>query len=215
MITERFVKVSKFSEFFRLLNGLEDSQFQSWVFLQDMLYGSRRKWWGDGQARPGPHEGLDFCLFQGNEGELYHFSGDTQIPVMYTGTVVSIIPDFLGHSVMIEHMAHDDQGHFLSIYGHLVPRNGLEVGSALSEGNVLGSVSVPRNPLTGLLPHVHISIAAVLGDVIYSSLTWKQIVSSDDLVLVDPIDLLDGPQLVIKRFESNDISIKPIPKKTS
>jgi hypothetical protein len=215
MITERFVKVSKFSEYFKLLNSLEDSQFQSWVFLQDMLYGARRKWWGDGQARPGPHEGLDFCLFQGNSGDLFHFTGDIQIPVMYAGTVVSIMPDFLGHSVMIEHSAHNDQGHFLSIYGHLVPRNGLEVGTVLSEGDGLGVVSVPHNPLTGLLPHVHVSIAAVLGDVIYPSLNWEKIVSSEDLVLVDPIDLLDGPQLVIKRLESDDISIKPISRKTS
>jgi hypothetical protein len=210
MITERFVKVSKFSEFFRLINTFEDSQFYSWVFLQDMLYGASLKWWGDCQARTGSHEGLDFCLFQDKEGHLYHFTGDVQIPAMYAGTIVSIIPDFLGQTVIIEHKAHDDQGHFLTIYGHLIPREGLEIGTVLSEGDRLGTVSVPRNSLTGLLPHVHVSIAGVLGDVAYSTLNWDQIVSSVDLALVDPLDLLDGPQLVIKRHESKDISIRPI-----
>jgi hypothetical protein len=209
MIIERFVKVSRFTEHFKTLNGLDDSQLYSWIFLAEMLFGAPQKWWGDCQDRRAPHEGLDFCLFQDKAGGIYRFTNEIRIPAMYAGTVVSIIPDYLGRSVLVEQKACEDQGHFLAIYGHLSPRDGLNVGDVLSEGDDLGTVSLPNNPLVGILPHLHVSIAGVLGEISYQTLNWERIVYSNDLGLVDPLDLLDGPQLAMKRDELYEVSIKP------
>ena len=69
-----------------------------------MLFNSTDKWWGDQGKRDKPHEGLDLCLYKDREDKILRLGENAKVPVIYDGIVVGIVDDFLGKSVIIEHL---------------------------------------------------------------------------------------------------------------
>ena len=124
------IHTTRFTEFMLRENGLERRGFHAWVFLPGMLFNAHDKWWGDKGKRTRPHEGLDVGLFSDRQGRFFRLEEETKIPAMYGGTVVAIVDDFLGMSIVLEHRLPDSGGPFLTIYGHTVVREGLRPGSA-------------------------------------------------------------------------------------
>ena len=180
-----------FSRFFRDLNGYSMDDLDRWLFCPGMVHGSIQKWWGDRGLRTAPHEGVDFCLFTDKGGAVHHLTGKSRIPALYTGAVVSIVPDFLGKTVIMEVAGGEKK--VLLLYGHLTPDKTVSVGSEVLSGEALGLVSPPQPATTGLLPHVHVTVAEVHGQVDYGCLDWSSIGAMKSLVFLDPLEFIDGP----------------------
>jgi murein DD-endopeptidase MepM/ murein hydrolase activator NlpD len=185
------VERSGFTRFFVLQNGHSAEDFARWVFFPEMMQGAVRKWWGDRGKRATPHEGIDFCLFTDARGGHHHLTEKSRVPAMYAGSVVSIIPDFLGQTVIVEVPA--GACTLLTIYGHINPAENIKMGARVVEGSVVGTVSTRETGTSGLLPHVHLTVATVDGPLIYDSLDWDKIANSPFLTLMDPLGLIDGP----------------------
>jgi len=63
-----------------------------------------------------------------------------------TGVVVSIINDFLGNSVIVEHAFPDrDTGRVCTIYGHTNPIKDLHIGRGLKQGDIIGTLADPES----------------------------------------------------------------------
>jgi hypothetical protein len=184
-----------FSRFFRDLNGYSADDFDRWLFRPGMIHGSVYKWWGDRGKRTVPHEGVDFCLFADARGAVHHLTGASLIPAFYAGTVVSIIPDFLGRTIIVE--TEGSEGKMLLFYGHLTPDKALGIGTPISGGSALGLVSPPKTASVGLLLHAHITVARVHDRVNYELLNWNSIGTTEPLSLLDPLEFIDGPWSIV------------------
>jgi len=78
---------------------------------------------------------------------------------MFDGVVVSIINDFLGNSVIVEHAFPDrDTGRVCTIYGHTGPPKGLQVGRGLKQGDIMGTLADPGQSGFNVLSNLHISV---------------------------------------------------------
>jgi hypothetical protein len=185
---------SRFTQFFMLRNGLSHEDFSEWLFHPDMLHRALGKWWGDLGRRITPHEGVDVTLYRDKAGAVHQLASDTGVPAMYDGTILSIIPDLLGKTVVLEHES--DEGLFLTIYGHLIPADAPSMGALVAQGDILGTAAGPQGRTPGLLPHVHITLAKVLGNISCSSLDWHQIATSPLFVLKDPLPFLGGRYII-------------------
>ena len=101
------LKNTRFTEFLIRKNALDKGGFKGWVFCPGMLFNSTDKWWGDQGKRDKPHEGLDLCLYKDREDKILRLGEKAKVPVIYDGIVVRIVDDFLGKSVIIEHILSD------------------------------------------------------------------------------------------------------------
>ncbi|MBW1780941.1 MAG: hypothetical protein JRL30_09405, partial [Deltaproteobacteria bacterium] len=97
------LKKTRFTEILIRENGLNEPGFKEWIFHPGMLFHATGKWWGDKALRHRPHEGLDLLLYRDQQDKIVSLDKKTRIPVMFDGVVVSIIHDFLGRSVIVEH----------------------------------------------------------------------------------------------------------------
>jgi len=122
-----------------------------------------------------PHEGLDFCLFNDRWGRLFRLEEGTRIPAMYGGTVVAIIDDFLGTSIALEHRLPERGGPFLTIYGHTVVRKALR----------------------------HVSLALPSEGAPYDRLAWRDLNDPGLFTMIDPLDVIGGPYLVLEGIEES------------
>ncbi|MFO7930432.1 MAG: hypothetical protein R6U97_03410, partial [Desulfosalsimonas sp.] len=69
-------------------NGLEQrAGFRHFLFFPGMLFASRQKWWADGGLRPGFHEGLDLCFFEGAEGCRFRLDETARVPAAFDSRV--------------------------------------------------------------------------------------------------------------------------------
>jgi murein DD-endopeptidase MepM/ murein hydrolase activator NlpD len=188
------VKSSTFQDSLVSCNRVLGQEFAEWVFSPGMLFGARRKWWGDKGDRETPHEGLDLCFYRTFQKTILAVPPGTLIPSAFDGIVVKVSGDFLGKSVFIRHdgTAKGIES-LMTIFGHTAPGEGLEVGSRVSGGQVIGSVAKPKSGQK-VPPHMHVSTAWVSSAVTDSELDWDKIAGSEHLRLIDPLTVLRLPR---------------------
>ena len=182
------LKRSRFTECFVHENALGNRNFEAWVFCSGMLFNAPNKWWGDQGQRDNPHEGLDLCIYRTRQHGLYRLDEKTKIPALYDGVIIRIVNDFLGRTLIMEHNVLDGaDGRLLSIYGHINPCAGLQVGSIVKEGRIIATLADPGTPKADIVPHLHISLGWISKDMSYEKLDWKSISDPNTLTLLDPL----------------------------
>lgn len=157
-----------------------------------MLFNSAAKWWGDWTKRDTPHEGLDLCFFRDGTDSVLSLKTGSIIPVMHDGEVVRTVSDFLGETIFIRHKQYGTrQQDFYTIYGHVKPCPGIAKGMMISEGELLGSLVDTSRSLSGLPPHLHISVALISREITEDMLDWTATRDLRRVKLYDPLDFLD------------------------
>lgn len=180
-------------------NRLDGKGFVQWVFHPAMLFGAPDRWWGNGGARPGPHEGIDLCLFRDRSGRVRALPASTRIPAPLAGEVVKLEADFLGLSVFLRHEIRDARGrHLHSFYGHTRPLPGLGPHQRLSAGQPFATLAPTKAGNGKPRPHLHISLAWVEERVPVSGLTWTTLRDREGITLIDPLAVLSGPYAVVR-----------------
>jgi len=193
LILNRVSSLSKtrFTECLIHQNALDENGFKEWIFYPGMLFNAVEKWWGDHGKRDKPHEGLDLCLYRDQRGNKRQLDEKTKIPVIYDGTVVGIVNDFLGKSVIIEHdLTDSDHNRFCTIYGHINPDKRLQNGQMVKEGDIIATLADLGNPKVTIIPHLHISLGWASKLISYDKLDWKTIGAPNTLTLMDPLCVL-------------------------
>ena len=193
------VPVSRlFHERLVFLNNLDSLGFKEWIFHPAMLFGSLYKWWGDLGKRQRPHEGLDLCLYQTKEGNINYLTGETRIPVIFTGQIIKVSDDFLGESVFVGHGAYDSNGSQLyTIYGHIKPSNNIRPGKRLSEGDIIGVITDTGNSEVVIPRHLHVSVTWIPNAMHVPELGWQTINDPTKVVLLDPLSVIECPYSII------------------
>jgi len=196
-------KKTRFTQWLIRENGLDEPGLKEWVFCPGMVFRAECKWWGDKGPRNTPHEGLDMFLYRDRQGRLAHLDEKTMIPVMFDGVVVSIIDDFLGSSVIVEHAFPDsDTERVCTIYGHVNPLKNLHIGWGLKQGDIMGTLADPGQTGFNLMPHLHISVGWASKPISYDRLNWDTIGSSGALTLLDPLDIINWQYQVLDETDS-------------
>jgi murein DD-endopeptidase MepM/ murein hydrolase activator NlpD len=181
---------SRFTEHLVRENGLADDRLAHWILRPGMLSGAPVKWWGDGGKRIAPHEGLDLCFYRDQAHEIHRLHPGTRIPAMYDGTVVRVLDDFLGRTVVIAHSLPEGDGAFYTIYGHIVPREGLDVDRSVREGEFVARLTDASRSRDNALPHLHVSLGWTRDAIAHHNLDWETI--PHVLNLLDPLPALGG-----------------------
>lgn len=167
--------------------------FKEWIFQTGMLFNSLEKWWGSQGRRATPHEGLDLCCFADVNGKRKTLDRHTKIPAAFAGEIVKIAPDFLGQSIYISHELFDDCGRQLfSAYGHTVPKDSLQIGSRVAEGEVIAEMSDLSGKKLSIQPHVHITFAWIPVPIALHDLNWDNLSQNPGITLIDPLAVLDS-----------------------
>lgn len=173
---------------------------KEWLFCPGMLFHAADKWWGDRGPRDRPHEGLDLLLYKDPQDRVCHLNETVRIPVMLDGVIVSIIHDFLGQSIIVEHSLRGrDTGRVCTIYAHTRPCSGIHPGMAVRQGEIIATVAGPGRSAFPVAPHLHLSIAWVPEPISYDRLNWDTIDPSGALTLLDPLDLIDWHYRILRR----------------
>ena len=194
-----FLPKACFTAAFVATNNLGAEGFAAWVFHPDMLFGAKRNWWGSRRQRPKPHEGIDLCLFRDGHDRIISVDESIRIPAMYDGTVVKILADFLGESIILEHRFPDSrQGIFLTIYGHIISAEGLAKGRSVKQGQVIASVAPPKSPKSPAPPHLHLTVAWSQRTVLFETIDWSTINDPERLQLLDPLQIIDGAHVLLE-----------------
>ncbi|NOY52435.1 MAG: hypothetical protein GXP58_02315 [Deltaproteobacteria bacterium] len=171
--------------------------FVEWVLISGMLFGAEEEWWGEGRCRPLPHEGIDLALYRDCRGKTVSLKGRTRIPVAAAGEVVAVIKDFLGRSIFVHHVQYDEEDvRLFTLYGHTRPYPGVVPGCFLQAGEVMATLAEVRNPVPGLLPHLHLSVALIPRSISQEELCWERLTLRDDVVFIDPVELLEGRYII-------------------
>lgn len=186
------LRKTQFNEFLIRENALDKRGFKEWIFYPGMLFNAPDKWWGDRGKRDRPHEGLDLCLYRDRWDRVLPLDEKTKIPVMYDGTVVRIVNDFLGKSVIMEHGLRDnDNSRFCTIYGHTNPYVDIHIGRIVKEGDIIATLADSNKLKANIFPHLHISFGWASEVVSYDKLDWETIGASNTLTLLDPLHIID------------------------
>ena len=185
--------------------------FREWLFCPGMLFQAAGKWWGDRGLRPRPHEGLDLLFYRDSENNLRQIDESLEIPVMADGVVVSVIRDFLGKSIIVEHPSLSDKpGNILTFYAHATPRDNIHAGLALRRGDIIASVAGPGRTATAMTPHLHISVARTRLPIAYDELNWDIIGATEMLTLLDPLQFIDFPYRIAG---ADDLACRSLPRR--
>jgi murein DD-endopeptidase MepM/ murein hydrolase activator NlpD len=117
---------------------------------------------------------------------------------MYDGVVAKIIPDFLGESIVLEHkLPEGSRGVLLTIYGHVVPEEGLAKGEPVKRGQVIASIAPPKNPRSLVPPHLHLTIAQSQEEILIETIDWERIGDPERFQLLDPLEVLDSAHVLL------------------
>ena len=190
-----FARNTRFTEHMVRENGLRVRGFAGWVFLPGMLLKAGTNGGADKGKRVAPHEGLDFSLYQDREGRLFRLAAGSRVPAMYDGTVVGIVDDFLGKTIVMEHRFPQAPALALvTVYGHTVPAGGLRPGRAFRAGEVMATIASRGASNKAIDPHLHVSLGQPSGAVALGSLNWQNMLQG--LVMFDPLEVVDGPSRV-------------------
>jgi hypothetical protein len=181
---------TRFTRFLVRLNQPQTSGFEEWVFREGMTFGAPDTWWAEKGPRARPHEGLDICFFSDMEGRVLRLLPGTKIPVMYDGTLVALLDDFLGKTLIVEHGIRDEDGRVLcSMYAHLTPDETMQPGRVLQQGDIIAGLA-PAPSKAAILPHLHLSLGWASRAIEYDALDWRTLGEEEKLALVDPLPAL-------------------------
>ena len=174
-------------------NNIDPRGFQRWVFCPGMVYGSTDKWWGDFGQRDFPHEGIDLCLYEDRAGRLQRLDAQTRIPVMGDGVVRAVFRDYLGQAIIVEHASSANGNRkYLSVYAHTRPKEGLQPGVAVREGEVIATIADTRHAKARILPHLHLSLGHPSPTLVYALFVWNMMRDPERVALQDPMDFVEG-----------------------
>jgi len=185
---------SRFTEYLVRENGLAEHGLEHWVLRPGMLFGAPDKWWGDHGKRSVPHEGLDLWLYRDQHLLIHRLHVGTAIPAMYDGAVVRMLGDFLGTSVVVEHRLPQGDAVFYTIYGHTIPRDGLDINQSVHEGEIIARLADATRSKDDALPHLHVSLGWTRSVIAYHSLDWGTIPQT--LTLLDPLPVVGWPYVL-------------------
>jgi hypothetical protein len=172
---------SHFTEHLVRLNTLS---FSKWVFDPGMLFHADMKWWGDKGRRRHRHNGLDLHGYSAVDGTVRTLNDGVKVPLLFDGTIVRSIKDFLGYTFLAVHEIYDSSSQLFTIYGHLQPAGYFREGTYLHEGAVLAIMAATES---GSVPaHIHLSMAFIPQTIQTESLTWKTLDEDDRIFFVDP-----------------------------
>jgi len=166
-----------------------------------MLFGSDHMWWGDMGKRNTPHEGLDFHLYRTVDGNIKSLDEKTLVPALFSGIIANICPDFLGMSVFISHdNYHENDSRLFTIYGHINPADNIHPGLKVNEGDVIGTIADTAKTGSKAPPHLHLTLSWISDTVSPSRLDWQTITDSLKVKLLDPLDIIKCPYLIIENI---------------
>lgn len=172
-------------------NRLDAAGFAGWDFLDGMRFGERAAWWRAGADRGAAHEGLDLLHYRTGGGERCSLLPGSRVPVVLPGRVVSVVGDFLGCSLFVEHDLLDRRGRCLhTVLGHITPRCGLEAGSLVQAGDEAGAIAEPAGGRTAVPPHLHVTIAMISREGGPARLDWDALRDRSRVLLLDPLPLI-------------------------
>ncbi|WP_005036418.1 hypothetical protein [Holophaga foetida] len=182
---------SHFTEHLLAANTLDPHRFQAWALAPGMGMGQRETWWGSLKPRPMLHEGVDLCCYFSPGGELHLLPERVQVPAIFDGVVVKLLPDYLGSSIFIEHEV--ESGVLLTIFGHTLPRPDMAVGCRLRAGECFCAMAPRRVSRTAPHAHLHLTLAWSPEPVIYEGLDWSNMGDGRRVQLLDPVPVLGAP----------------------
>jgi Peptidase family M23 len=201
-----FLINTRFTECLIQKNALDPGGFKGWAFCPGMLFHSTDKWWGDRKKRDNPHEGLDLCFYRDREDTILRLDETAKVPAIYDGTVVGIIDDFLGKSIIMEHLfSGRDHNRLCTIYGHTIPKDHLHAGSMVKQGEIIATLADSSRFRADIFPHLHISLGWASETLSYDRLDWKNIGDPNILTLLDPLQIMDGHYVVLPRETCEDL----------
>ena len=213
MSTEKTTQIkTRFTEYLIRENALDRHSFKRWIFYPGMLFGSEDKWWGYGGKRDKAHEGLDVCFYMDDRNRILSLDINTKIPVLLGGIVVKVFKDFLGKSIVIEHaLQYRDKRRLCTIYGHTIPKDGIGIGDAVKEGEIIASIADAGQSPAKIPSHLHISLGWVSDKVACDRLDWTTMDDPDTITLLDPLDYFDMPFKVLTKKEIQPAGLSPQP----
>lgn len=169
---------------------LRQNGFKRWLFYPGMAFGTTQKWWGDFGKRDFPHEGVDFCLYEGKEGQIFHFSAGSAVPVVTSGTIRAVFKDYLGHAIVVDHgpWPGSDQ-RLLSIYAHTLPERDIREDVSVETGRVIATTADTRNAKAKILSHLHFTLGLASPDLSYENFYWNLIRDPANITLLNPLEI--------------------------
>ena len=192
------MSISSFSRCLVEANELDVLGFQHWLFRRGMLFWSSERWWGDEGFRHKPHEGIDFYLFRDGKGHEHNLNPGIRIPLMYEAEIIKIDDDFLAKSIYAKHLIYDGNGsQLLSVYAHVMPLPGIDVGRILREGEMIATIADLKGKERSISPHLHVSMAWVPQTVSHECLDWDTLANPDIVTLLDPLECMVCQYLVV------------------
>ena len=173
---------------------LRQNGFKRWHFYPGMSFGTIQKWWGDFGKRDFPHEGVDFCLYEGTDGQIFHLDANSAIPVIDDGLVRAIFKDYLGKAVIIEHDHwQGSEQRLLSIYAHTDPLPHIQTGVHVEKGMLIATTTDTRNAKAKILPHLHLSLGVASPDLSFENFYWNLLRDAQHVTLLDPLKVIQLP----------------------
>ncbi|MFW5819250.1 MAG: hypothetical protein ACOCVE_05345, partial [Desulfovermiculus sp.] len=168
---------------FPLSSPLELSGYEkhiSFVFHPGMLFDSDCKWWPPGGKRISRHEGLDLCLVKSPGQEPESVPAGSRVVVPAPGRVVNIIPDFLGHSILVSHgLEPGGNREWISLLAHISPNPAIQIGQDVIPEQTAGWTKIFSRP-RGMVSHLHLSFGLLQTPESYD-LTWPELTKRDRL----------------------------------
>jgi hypothetical protein len=175
------------SHFTEHLVRLNTISFSKWVFEPGMLFLSEMKWWGDKGRRRHRHNGIDLHKYAADDGTVRTLSEGVKVPMIFDGTIVRSIKDFLGYTLFAVHEIHDRDSQLFTIYGHLQPAEYFYENKYLHEGAVFAIMAGTEG--AAVPAHIHLSMALIPKTIRKESLTWKTLDEDDRILFIDPCKL--------------------------
>jgi Peptidase family M23 len=192
------LKNTRLTELLIQKNALDPGDFKGWVFCPGMLFHSTDKWWGDRKKRDKPHEGLDLCFYKDRSDTILRLGETAKVPAIYDGIVVGMIDDFLGKSIIMEHVfPGGDKKRLCTIYGHTLPKDHLRVGSLVKQGDVMATLADAGRFKTNIFPHLHLSLGWTSELISYDRLDWENISDPNTMTLLDPLQIIDWHYFIL------------------
>ncbi|MFO7751925.1 MAG: hypothetical protein R6V41_02265 [Desulfobacteraceae bacterium] len=173
------------------VNRLDIEAPCGWIFHHGMLFQSTAKWWGAPGNRHAPHEGLDIQMYRTGRGDIAAVSPDFLVPALDDGHVVNICNDFLGRSLVVVNRAFSKRSlSVLAVYAHLDVMPGIETGTSLTKGDIVGTPASTAGKKSKIAAHLHLSILEVPYSFPAWQLDWNLFGNPDSSVhLINPVFL--------------------------
>ena len=173
-------------------NELDEGCF---VIHEAMQFAATRSWWGKMGPRVRPHEGLDICRYVRSDGRPMTLCPGVRIPVTFDGDVQAMMADdFMGRSICVNHEINGFS--FLSVYAHVEPVKGLQVGDRVEKGEVIATLSDPKRWGLAICAHLHLSLMQTdrkTPESLPENFRWERLWNTPGVSLYNPESLLGRP----------------------